>query len=67
MSTATLKPEDLINGAEAAKTLGVTVDQLSRMGRLGKLTVRRIPGTRPMYLRSEVEALAESSMRPACA
>jgi hypothetical protein len=48
---------DWISMAEAARLAAISKDTLSRLEQRGLLTVRRIPGTRPKYLRSSVEAL----------
>jgi hypothetical protein len=53
---------DWIHAREAAELIGGTPRHIMRLARRGVLTVRRIPAMRPAYLRSEVVALAETSI-----
>jgi hypothetical protein len=58
---------DRIIKGEAAEILGVSIEQIRGLVTRGHLGVYRLPGCRPKYLRSEVEALARRSFRPATA
>lgn len=60
MSTSVASSE-YIDAITASKILDLPVWTVRRMARRGKLTVQRIPGTRPRLLRSEIERLAHES------
>lgn len=46
----------------AAEMLGVPVEAVTRMGRMGRLTTRTLPGTRTKYSRRSIETLLAASI-----
>jgi hypothetical protein len=55
------KPDEMIDATEAAALWGqhVLPRHVRQWAADGLLSVRRLPGTRPLYSRREVEALVE--------
>jgi hypothetical protein len=49
---------------EAAAIAELPLKVVMRLGRIGVITTRRIPGTRPMYSRADVESLASDYTFP---
>lgn len=54
-----------ISGADAARLLGCAPRQVPKLASKGFLTVRRLPGCDPRYLRSDVDRLACQATQPA--
>ena len=54
-----------ISFPRARGTLDMGRVSFQNLIRSGRLTVKRVPGARPRLLRSEVESLLKSSIRPA--
>jgi hypothetical protein len=50
---------------EASRLLGCTDTSVRRLAAAGKLTVKAIPGARPMYPVSELQAIADQSVKKA--
>jgi DNA-directed RNA polymerase specialized sigma24 family protein len=58
-ATVTVSPR------EASEILGRPLWTIRRLMRRRKLTVQRLPGTRPMLIRAEIEQLAKDCLVPA--
>jgi hypothetical protein len=54
-----------IRTIEAREQLGLSSEQMGRLIRRGVVTVKSLPGLRPLVLRSDVERLASESIKPA--
>jgi predicted site-specific integrase-resolvase len=54
-----------IKASEAARRLSLSSEQFARVMRHGLITVRRLPGCRPMVLEDDVSRLAKESTTPA--
>jgi hypothetical protein len=63
MSTMTAAAEEWISGVGIEKRTGIPRETVRRLEQQGLLTVRRIPGCRPLFLLSSVLALIEESTR----
>ena len=50
-----------ISATAAARLLGCTPPQIPRLARRGLISVRRLPGCDPRYLRTDVEDLAREA------
>jgi hypothetical protein len=65
MSPVIIRKTDLISLAEGERRLGCGRPALMNLIAKGRLTCREIPGSKPMLLASEVDAMAEASTRRA--
>jgi hypothetical protein len=66
MPTATAPDQTKwMTALDAARTLGAGRQVLPKLAAEGRLTVRAIPFTRPLYSLASVERLARESVRPA--
>lgn len=54
-----------VSGTEAARVLACAPRQVPKLASKGFLTVRRLPGCDPRYLRSDVDRLASQATQPA--
>jgi excisionase family DNA binding protein len=55
----------MIGCPAAAEILGLPVNSVRRLVRLGRIGSRKVPGTRPLLFEDEVMRLAEASTRRA--
>lgn len=60
-------PEGWIDGTEVRRILTLTPNQLTRLTRSGRITLRQIPGQLTLYLEADVKAMAELAVIPAIA
>lgn len=65
MLTTSNAADAWINAATAARALGVGVKAVRRLGDRGRIAMRTIPETRPMYSRADVDRIAAESITPA--
>ena len=64
MTSDSDKPE-WVSGAEAGRRLACDPKQVPKLAAKGLLTVRRLPGCAPRYLRCDVDRLASEATVPA--
>jgi hypothetical protein len=65
MSMASYTADDWVTTAQAAAILGVRPGVITHLVKKRKVTTRRILGSHPELLRSEVEEVGRSMVRPA--
>jgi hypothetical protein len=65
MATGTSDSRQWLLAAEAAAIAELSMRTIMRLGKAGLIGVRRIPGTRPAYRRSDVERLSSDYFFPA--
>jgi len=65
MSNPSLQSREWISASEAARAMQLAPQSFKRIVDLGKITVRKLPGARPVYLASDVAKLIQESTQKA--
>jgi excisionase family DNA binding protein len=58
-------PDDLMSPSDAARVLGISVDQVRQLSDQGRLATLRTVGGRRLFRRSDVDQLAAKRSRAA--